>query len=204
MALSIFALGAPIGAWLGANAAGAIAQDHGWRAAFYALGIPGVLLGVLVFLTVREPKRGRLDAIDRRRQALVADLAPVLWRQRAAFHVIMASGVCCLWGWGLVWWTPTFLLRRLRAQRRPGRRRHRQHPPGGRHHRHGGRRVVHGPPVHARSAPHSLGARVGHRTVDDSVVHRLLDAARSRGEADVLALHPRHLFLSSGRAWPWC
>ena len=34
-----------------------------------------------------------------------------LWRQRAAFHVIMASGVCSLWGWGLVWWTPTFLMR---------------------------------------------------------------------------------------------
>ena len=34
-----------------------------------------------------------------------------LWRQRAAFHVIMASGVCSLWGWGLAWWTPTFLLR---------------------------------------------------------------------------------------------
>jgi len=23
----------------------------------------------------------------------------------------MGSGVCSLWGWGLVWWTPTFLLR---------------------------------------------------------------------------------------------
>jgi hypothetical protein len=34
-----------------------------------------------------------------------------LWRQRAAFHVIMASGVCSLWGWGLAWFTPTFLLR---------------------------------------------------------------------------------------------
>jgi hypothetical protein len=34
-----------------------------------------------------------------------------LWRQKAAFHVIMGSGVCSLWGWGLVWWTPTFLLR---------------------------------------------------------------------------------------------
>jgi hypothetical protein len=29
----------------------------------------------------------------------------------SALHVIMASGVCSLWGWGLVWWTPTFLLR---------------------------------------------------------------------------------------------
>ena len=66
MALSILALGAPIGAWLGADAAGAVAQAFGRRAAFFALGAPGVLLGLLVFLTVREPKRGRLDAIGAR------------------------------------------------------------------------------------------------------------------------------------------
>src|SRR5499427_9167841 len=62
MALSVFALGAPIGAWLASDVAGAYAQTYSWRAAFYALGVPGVLLGALVFLTVREPKRGRLDA----------------------------------------------------------------------------------------------------------------------------------------------
>ncbi|MBV8455246.1 MAG: MFS transporter, partial [Acetobacteraceae bacterium] len=33
MALSVFALGAPIGAWLGADMAGAVAQAYGWRAA---------------------------------------------------------------------------------------------------------------------------------------------------------------------------
>ena len=38
MALSVFALGAPIGAWLGADLAGAVAQEFGWRAAFFALG----------------------------------------------------------------------------------------------------------------------------------------------------------------------
>ena len=63
MALSVLALGAPIGAWMGADLAGAVAQAFGWRAAFFALGAPGLLLGPLVFLTVREPKRGRLDAI---------------------------------------------------------------------------------------------------------------------------------------------
>ncbi len=111
MALSIFALGAPIGAWLGANVAGAIALKYGWRAAFYALGIPGLLFGVLVFLTVREPRRGRLDAIEGVDKPSFMTSLRYLWSQRAAFHCIMASGVCCLWGWGLVWWTPTFLLR---------------------------------------------------------------------------------------------
>jgi MFS family permease len=111
MALSVFALGAPIGAWLAADVAGAVAQSYGWRAAFLALGIPGVLLGLLVLLTIREPRRGRLDAIPEGAKASFTEALAFLWRQRAAFHVIMASGVCSLWGWGLAWFTPTFLMR---------------------------------------------------------------------------------------------
>jgi MFS family permease len=114
MALSVFALGAPVGAWIGADMAGAVAQAHGWRAAFYALGVPGMLLGLLVLLTIREPRRGRLDAIGGEGKPAFLESLKFLWRQRAAFHVIMASGVCSLWGWGLVWWTPTFLMRTYR------------------------------------------------------------------------------------------
>ncbi len=111
MALSVFALGAPIGAWLAADVAGAVAQSHGWRGAFLALGVPGVLLGLLVFLTIREPARGRLDAAASSAKASFSETLAFLWRQRAAFHVIMASGVCSLWGWGLSWFTPAFLQR---------------------------------------------------------------------------------------------
>jgi predicted MFS family arabinose efflux permease len=111
MALSVFALGAPVGAWLAADVAGAAAQAYGWRGAFFALGVPGVLLGLLVFATIREPGRGRLDVIAAAGKASAAESLAFLWRQRAAFHVIMGAGVCSLWGWGLVWWTPTFLLR---------------------------------------------------------------------------------------------
>ncbi|MBV8145326.1 MAG: MFS transporter [Gammaproteobacteria bacterium] len=111
MALSIFALGAPVGAWLGSDLAGTVAQAYGWRAAFFALGVPGVVLGLLVFATIREPRRGRLDDIAAAGKASLVESVAFLWRQRAAFHVIMASGVCSLWGWGLAWFTPTFLLR---------------------------------------------------------------------------------------------
>jgi MFS family permease len=62
MAMTVLALGAPIGAWLGANMAGAVAQAYDWRAAFIALGVPGLIVGIIVYLTVREPRRGRLDA----------------------------------------------------------------------------------------------------------------------------------------------
>jgi MFS family permease len=111
MAMTVLALGAPIGAFLGANMAGAVAQAYTWRAAFIALGIPGLVVGIIVYLTVREPTRGRLDAIVDEIKPSLRDSLRFLWRQKAAFHVVMGGGLCALWGWGLIYWTPTFLQR---------------------------------------------------------------------------------------------
>src|SRR5882757_957858 len=61
MALTIFALGACLGAWLGSSVAGDVAERGGWRAAFLVLGIPGLIVALVVRFTVREPQRGRLD-----------------------------------------------------------------------------------------------------------------------------------------------
>ena len=111
MALGVFALGAPIGAWLGANVAGAVAHAYGWRAAFLALGVPGVIMGTIIYLTIREPKRGGMDAVADADAPPILESLVFLWRQKAAFHVVMGSGVCALWGWGLIWFTPAFLMR---------------------------------------------------------------------------------------------
>ena len=63
MAMTVFALGAPLGAWLGAQLAGAVVERFGWRAAFLVLGIPGLLVAMLVNFAVREPVRGGYDAM---------------------------------------------------------------------------------------------------------------------------------------------
>ena len=111
MAFTVLALGAPIGAWLGADMAGAVAHAYGWRQAFIALGAPGLIVGLLVYLTIREPVRGRLDAVTDAPNPSMLDSLRFLWSQRAAVNVLMTTGVCTLWGWGLIWWTPTFLMR---------------------------------------------------------------------------------------------
>jgi predicted MFS family arabinose efflux permease len=111
MAMTVFALGAPIGAWMGADMAGAVANAYGWRAAFLALGVPGVIVGALVYFTVREPVRGRLDAHKDDATPTMADTLRFLWKQKAAFHLVMGGGVSAFWGWGLMWFTPTFLQR---------------------------------------------------------------------------------------------
>ena len=111
MAMTIFALGAPIGAWLGADMAGAVAHAYGWRAAFLVLGVPGVILALIVYFTVREPERGCLDAVSDSAAPSLMDSLRFLRTQKAAIHVIMGSGVSALWGWGLMWFTPTFIQR---------------------------------------------------------------------------------------------
>jgi predicted MFS family arabinose efflux permease len=117
MALTIFALGACLGAWLGSSVAGAAAERSGWRAAFLVLGIPGILVALIVRLTVREPRRGQLDAAHDRRPAVpaqpgrLADSLRFLATQRSAVHLLAGGSVATLWSWGLMWWTPTFLQR---------------------------------------------------------------------------------------------
>ncbi len=111
MALTVFSLGAPIGAWLGADIAGSIADEYGWRTVFIALGAPGALFGIIVFLTIREPKRGRLDAQYQIAPPTLAKTLRFLWRQRSAVHIMAAGALTALWGWGLMWWTPVFLMR---------------------------------------------------------------------------------------------
>lgn len=59
--LSFFNLGASMGAFFGLAAVGAIADQLGWRVAFYAMGLPGILLAILILITLKEPKRGRFQ-----------------------------------------------------------------------------------------------------------------------------------------------
>jgi predicted MFS family arabinose efflux permease len=111
MALTIFCLGAPLGAWLGASVAGAAAHAYGWRGAFLVLGVPGVILALIVLLTIKEPKRGCLDKPASEDTPTVMETLRFIRGQRAVIHVFMANGVTTLWGWGLMWFTPTFLQR---------------------------------------------------------------------------------------------
>jgi len=60
-ALSLFNLGPPIGQALGVAFGASIAAAHSWRDAFVAVGVVGIITAVVVFLFVREPRKGGLD-----------------------------------------------------------------------------------------------------------------------------------------------
>ncbi|MCB5425982.1 MFS transporter [Altererythrobacter sp. CC-YST694] len=71
---SLILLGSPLGFLLGQSFGGIVASEWGWRAAFYMMGLPGLLVALLVAITLREPPRGLADGTAR----AVAEPAPSL------------------------------------------------------------------------------------------------------------------------------
>ncbi len=61
-ALGLFNFGPPIGQALGVAFGASIAASYSWRSAFVTIGIIGIFAALVVWLFVKEPKRGGLDA----------------------------------------------------------------------------------------------------------------------------------------------
>ena len=61
-AMAAFAFGIPLGTAGGTLIGGLLAAQYGWRTAFIAVGLLGVLVAPILRLTVRDPKRGGADA----------------------------------------------------------------------------------------------------------------------------------------------
>lgn len=60
-ALAIYAMGVTLGSALAAAFGGPIADAFSWREAFIILGLPGIVVGLILLFTVKEPPRGYSD-----------------------------------------------------------------------------------------------------------------------------------------------
>ncbi len=116
-AMAVYSLGVVLGAAFGTIIGGTVANYFGWRAAMFAVGLPGLVLAVLVWLFVVEPRRGLSDAA---RAAEQHDAIPPLgvgfaslWRNPAARHLVTAVTLTSMIGYGLTHWGPSFMIRTL-------------------------------------------------------------------------------------------
>lgn len=115
-AMSIYALGVPIGLILGSVMGGWIAATWGWRWAFVAVGAPGLLLAVVLLLFVREPVRGGMDP-PRADQAppepalpLPASIALFLRNPVLVWTAASSAGTSFI-GNAVIAWAPAYLMR---------------------------------------------------------------------------------------------
>lgn len=110
MAMGILMGGGMFGTVAGFIIGSAIAQEFGWRAAFLTMGLPGVVLAAIVWLTLKEPTRGRYDANAPAAVSLSLALKTIV-KSRSLVFIMLASGVGTFAVYGLVQWGPAFLIR---------------------------------------------------------------------------------------------
>lgn len=109
-ALSLLSLGIPAGMLIGAVAGGWIAQTLGWRTAFIALGLPGILLSGVVMLLLREPPRPPLAQPG---EARFAAVALTLLRRPAFLHMAAGASLASFAGYGLTSFAVPLAVRRF-------------------------------------------------------------------------------------------
>jgi len=111
-ALSIYSTGVHIGVLLGFVVGGFLAQALGWRAAFMAVGIPGVIFAVVFLLTVKEPERGRWESdAQASYKPTLGETVRLLTGYRSYWFLAAGAGLTGFAGYGIGNFTPSFLIR---------------------------------------------------------------------------------------------
>jgi MFS family permease len=114
-AMGIFAAGAVLGPVLGYVAGGLVAEAYGWRWTFVILGFPGILLGIILYWTVREPKRGRFYTQDTQKtgaeeqQPFMITMRS-LWTNSVFVRVVLANSFTNIPSFAFaIWLAPTLI-----------------------------------------------------------------------------------------------
>ena len=111
--------GSDVGTWLDGTVLSWLfsglewATIEGWRVAFVVVGLPGVLVALLVWLTIKEPPRGYSDPPDRGADAAPgwSDTFAELKRKPSFWWMAIAASLVAFVGYGLISFQAPFLQR---------------------------------------------------------------------------------------------
>jgi MFS transporter, Spinster family, sphingosine-1-phosphate transporter len=111
-ALAFYSLGVPVGSAFGFIVGAVIAQNFGWRAAFLAVGLPGVLLGIIAWFTLKETRKSGLIIAPNadKTQGFGAALKE-LWGIKSYWYAIGVATSISFLGYGHAYFLPSFLTR---------------------------------------------------------------------------------------------
>lgn len=114
-ALSVYALGIPIGSMIAAMAGGWIAQELGWRWALMLVGVPGILVALAFRSFIREP--GRAQAAPpfslRHERTELRAVAKTLLGRWPALHMVLGVTVISFADYGIGTFAAPYFIRQF-------------------------------------------------------------------------------------------
>jgi MFS family permease len=114
MALGIYTTGIGFGIMLGYIVGAYVYTYFGWRAAFFAAGIPGIVLAILLRFTVKEPVRGASEARnvdDTKRAPGIRDTFAFMFGQKSYLFLLLGCLSICVSANAYVAFTASHLIR---------------------------------------------------------------------------------------------
>lgn len=106
--ISVFGIGASLGALLALLLGAWLAQNYGWRMTLVLVGVSAVALTLLLWLTVQEPPRQPHPVQDTSSRGTLAEL----WHQPATRWLVIGAAFALLAGYGFGAWNNALLIRR--------------------------------------------------------------------------------------------
>jgi MFS transporter, Spinster family, sphingosine-1-phosphate transporter len=107
---AIFYMAIPVGAAIGFLLGGVLERQFGWRGAFYAVGLPGLIVASLA-LTLPDPPRTLTDAAQSDSLESIRETLVSLALNRAYVGTVLGYAAYTFALGGLAVWMPTFLER---------------------------------------------------------------------------------------------
>ena len=105
--LTIFNMALPFGAACSYEGGAWVGEHYGWRMSFIMSAIPGVIIGLLIWMMMREPARTGLVAKADVGKATVLSLL----KNKAYLSSILGYAAVTFSLGGISWWMPSFLHR---------------------------------------------------------------------------------------------
>jgi len=111
-AMGLYTLGISAGIMIAYLAGGWVAENIGWREAFFIVGIPGLVLALMVRFTIAEPVRGISERRrDQGERPGIAAVAKFLASRKSFLHMAAGAGLASFSGYAFLSFYPSFLIR---------------------------------------------------------------------------------------------
>jgi len=114
-ALSTYSVGINIGVMVGFLMGGWLNEFFGWRVAFLAVCVPGLVMALVLRLTLAEPERGYSEGVATNESEVSApsftEVVVKLWSLRTFRHLAFASALVATAAYAQVNWMPSYLIR---------------------------------------------------------------------------------------------
>jgi MFS family permease len=113
LAISVLMLAPPVGAFIGFVGGGWTAQEFDWRFTFLIAAVPGLVLGVLAWLFIAEPPRGRHDAGAGDEVPPMREVLRRLFVLPSARNLVIGSALAAMFGFGLNYFFTSLMIRKF-------------------------------------------------------------------------------------------